>query len=101
MTREHLTDLDLTKIADDISNHITIRTYDEYGSHDVTRETSKAEKDIVENLAYASLLAYRFAEDASIADILCTAEFALHQFIPTANSYDTIYLPIKRALELL
>lgn len=97
MTREEFRKMDYRKLADSISKLITIRTYDETGSHDDTRETTSAERDIIWKIAYSAFLSYGFGDYMDLDTIANMAEFMLMRFIPEANTYDTIYIPIKRA----
>lgn len=86
--------------AEEISKTITIRTYDNGNSVDTTRESTPEEKEIIFRLAYSAFLAYNFSGGKDENGIFNMAEFCLHQFIPSANSYMTIYIPVKEALRL-
>lgn len=90
---------DYRPLAEEIAKDITIRTYVDGCSHDDKRPATDAEKDIICKIVYSALLAYGWSDNARLDSILDTAEFTLHQFIPTANSYDTIYIPIRRLTE--
>lgn len=85
------------EMAKAISQKITIRTYDETGSHDNTRKTTKRERQILENIVYAAFVSYAHRSDGNIDSILDMAEFTLMQFIPDVNTYDSIYIPIRVA----
>lgn len=93
-------DYEYAKMAQEIANQITIRTYDEVGSHDVTRATTQPEREIIERLAFAAMISYGHRSDCKVESVLDVAEFALHRFIPEANSYDTLYIPLKTVMGL-
>ena len=87
------------KMADTISANITIRYYDNYGnSHDETRKAADEEKKILYKIAYSALLACRFSNLENEDGVLDMAEFLLHEFIPSANAYVSIYIPLKKAM---
>lgn len=95
-------DENLKAVAKFISCTITIRTYDKKGnSKDEERSSTKPEREIIHNIAYAALWSYRWREDCNVDSILDVAEMTLKMFIPEANGYDTIYLPLKRAMGLI
>lgn len=87
------------EMAKAISQKITIRTYDDTGSHDTTRRSTKREQRILENIVVAAFSAYAYREDGNIDSILDMAEFTLMQFIPDANTYDSVYIPIREATQ--
>ena len=87
----------LKEIARDISGSIVIRNYIDGNSHDTHRKTTASEKEIIYNIAYGAMLAYGYRGD--IQSILDTAEFTLKQFLPEANGYDTIYIPLRNVTE--
>ena len=90
----------LKEIARDIAGSIMIRSYDRGNSRDDRRETTKEEREIIQNIAYGAMLAYSYRSNGgSIDSILDTAEFTLKQFIPNCNSYDTIYIPLRKVTE--
>jgi hypothetical protein len=91
---------DLKHIADSISKLITIRSYEDGNSRDDTRETTRFERDIIWKIAYAALISYGYRSDGSVDSILDMAEFTLMRFLPEANTYDTIYIPLKKAMGL-
>ncbi len=91
-------DIELKEIAKDISNSIVIRTYINGSSSDNRRATTKTEKELIQNIAYGAMLAYRFRK-TDLDGILDMAEFTLKQFIPEANAYDTIYIPLRKVTE--
>ena len=85
----------LKEIARDIAGSIMIREYINGNSYDTRRQTTKKEQEIIRNIAYGAMLAYRFRK-SDIDGILDEAEFTLMQFLPEANTYDTIYIPIRK-----
>lgn len=87
----------LKEIARDIAGSIVIRDYVNGSSRDTRREATEPEKEIIRNVAYGAMLAYRY--DRDLAGILDMAEFTLMQFIPKANTYDTIYIPLRKVTE--
>ena len=88
----------LKEIARDISGSIVIRDYVNGNSRDTRREATDPEKEIIRNIAYGAMLAYRFRIH-EIEGILDMAEFTLRQFIPNCNCYDTIYIPLRNVTE--
>lgn len=86
----------LKEIARDIAGSIVIRDYANGSSLDTRREATKPEKEVIKNIAYGAMVAYGQRDNASIDSILHTAELILHQFIPNANGYDTIYIPLRK-----
>lgn len=88
----------LKEIARDIAGSVVIRTYVDGCSKDVRRETTASEKKAIEAIAYGAMLAYRW-KDSDIDGILDMAEFTLMQFIPEANTYDSIYIPLRKVTE--
>ncbi len=90
----------LKEIARDIAGSIVIRDYVNGNSRDTRRETTATEKEIISKIAYGAMIAYSFRSNGgSIDSILDVAEFTLLQFIPEANVYDTIYLPLRKVTE--
>lgn len=86
--------------ANRIAENITIRSYIDGNSNDEVRPTTEIEKRIIKELAYAAMLAYGYRNDGNVDSVLDMAEFALHRFIPEANSYDTLYIPLKKEIGL-
>ena len=88
----------LKKIARGIAESIVIRDYVNGNSRDTRRETTDPEKEIIKNITYGALLAYIYSGE-NLDGILDMAEFTLHQFIPSANAYDTVYIPLRNVTE--
>lgn len=86
---------ELKEIASNIAESITTREYINGNSKDTRRKTTKAEHEIIRNIAYGAMASYRFRE-SDIDIILDAAELILMQFLPEVNTYDTIYIPIRK-----
>lgn len=91
-------DKELREIAKGIANSVVIRKYVDGCSKDIRRATNASEKKAIEAIAYGAMLAYRW-KDTDIDGILDMAEFTLMQFIPGVNTYDTIYIPLRKVTE--
>lgn len=96
----------LRKMAAEIAEHITIRTYDKVDgcSRDERRESTPAERDIIYKLAFSALLGLSHGETARQSKaaedgIINAIEYALVVMLPEANSYDTIYTPLRKTVE--
>lgn len=90
----------IDEIARDIAGSIVIREYINGNSRDTRRETTPEEKTIIKNIARAAMVSYGFCSGINtIGTILNTAEFVLMQFLPEANTYDTIYIPLRKVTE--
>lgn len=89
--REVKTEAELKEIAEAMSETIMIRTYENGNSNDTRRKTTKPEKAIIYKIAYGALLALNHG-------IVDSAEYTIDLFIPECNGYDTIYIPLKKAL---
>ena len=92
------TSAQLKEISRDIAGSIMIRDYINGNSRDTHRETTDPEKEIIKNIAYGAMMAYRY-RDGDLDGILDMAEFTLHQFISNCNAYDTIYTPLRNVTE--
>lgn len=88
----------LKEIASKIAETIVIRDYVDGNSRDMTRITTKAEKEIVMNIAVGVMEAYRYRK-GDLEGILDMAEFTLLGFIGNCNTYDTIYIPLRKVTE--
>lgn len=93
----------LRAMAESISATITIRTDDNGCSGNVTRKTSPAEKKKLFAIAYGALLGLDYGEstrsDRASEQAICdTVEFIFDLAFPQANGYDSIYCPLKEAL---
>lgn len=87
--------------AREISKQITIRSYIDGNSKDETRPTTNVEADVLYKLALGAMGAYGYRSEesgGSIDSIMDTMEMTCHQFIPECNAYDSLYIPVKKAL---
>ncbi len=98
------TEKDIVLYAIKCSKTIVIRTEDENGnSNDTQRKTTGREEEILSNLiagALYTVLHYSGNNDArghkqTVQIAADTAEFISHGLLPSANGYDSVYLPIK------
>lgn len=92
-------DKELREMANNLASEIVIRSYTDGSSRDERRASTKPEREIISNILVAAFIAYRFRDTASIESICDMAEFLMHQFLPEANAYDTVYWPIKNTIE--
>lgn len=101
--RRDITTEELKEYAAETARSIVIRYTVNGNSDDRRRDTTPEEADAIERIIYGALLNIRYGRDIqATAD---AAEFIGMQFLPGAgsscdephtNTYDTIYLPIKR-----
>ena len=99
---EKYTSDDLKKLADENSNEIVIRSYQDGNSSDDKRKATLVEKEIVYKILYAAMISYGYRGEqngGSIDAVLDMAEFTCHQFLPEVNAYDTIYTPLREITE--
>ncbi len=98
---------ELQYMAQKIAESITIRTYDKGNSNDTKRKTTPNEFELIYNVAYGALLAFRWRInsysnekeiEAHLQSILDCAEFTLNLLIKNCNSYDTLYCPLKASI---
>ena len=91
---------DYESMAWDIAKTLTIRTYDETGSHDTIRDTTSIEENIIAEIAVGAMNTFGYCgEDADASTICNMAEFVLMRFMPEVNTYDTIYIPLMKCFE--
>ena len=95
---EKYNEAQLKEIARDIAGSIVIRDYVNGSSRDTRREATDSEKEIICNIAFSAMLAYGY-RGHDLEGILDMAEFTLMQFIPESNTYDTIYIPLRKVTE--
>lgn len=102
--RRYLPENKLCEIAGQIAANITYRTYRGGNSEDICRKSTAAEYDIIYKIALAALLALnngetarqsRIAEDA----IINAAEYTLNIMVMGVNGYDTLYQPLRKAMQ--
>lgn len=94
----------LRGMAREMAKTITIRTYVDGCSHDETRPATEAESDILYKLALSALLGLNHGESAreemTAEDAIINAiEYTLLLMIPEANSYNSLYLKLRRMME--
>ena len=103
--KEFKSEADLKKVANEIADSITIRSYDERGnSTDATRPTTPEERTIIFRACYAALLGYNWAYMArnSIAAaqaVITSAEFMIGFMLPTCNAFSTAGAMLTRFIE--
>ena len=94
----------LRKMAGEMAETITIHTYkDGRCSEDFTRNTTEAEKAVLYKLALSALLGLNHGETArqskAAEDAIINAiEYTLILMLPSANSYDSLYLKLRRSV---
>ena len=99
-------EVECEKYARKISNNITIRTYKNGYSEDITRNALGQEAEVIFNICYAAILAYRCNDNSSLVSVLDCAEYMgilmfrdIFANCPCeVNCYDTIYIPLERLL---
>lgn len=102
--REHKPESELKQIAESISDTIMIRAYENGNSIDTRHKTTALEKEIIYKIAYGALLALNYGTDVRASrlaeqSIINAAEFQIGLFLPDCNGYDTIYIPLKKAVQ--
>lgn len=92
------TEQELKAYAEKKAESIVIRSYDEHGSKDERRKTTKTEKRIISAIILGGLLAIRDGADRQSVQDACEYNGKLQ--IPEMNGYDTIYNPIREYPEM-
>lgn len=94
---------ELNAIASEISQYITIRTYENGCSKDEKRKALKKERETIYKIvrpALGILNEFTTRNEKSVARaVLLTAELTADYMLPNVNGYDTVYLPLFRVLE--
>lgn len=103
LTREYKSGEELQQIANEIAETIVIRTYVNGCSRDERRTTTEPEREILRKIARTALSSMNYGEKMRASKeltqaVIDTAEFALINFIPEANAYDSIYIPLTRVV---
>ena len=105
--RRNITTEELEEYAAETARSIVIRYTINGNSDDRRRDTTPEEADAIRRIIYGALLNIRYGCDISAT--ANAAEFIGMQFLPGAggsyeephaNTYDTIYLPIKKWVRL-
>lgn len=99
----HMSETALAIIARRMSRKIVIRSYINGCSADRRRECTNDEQVKLYRVLYAALLSINYCarENADMRKaIMNSAEFTLHQFIPDANTYDSVYNRIRCLLDV-
>lgn len=104
MARYHMTEAALAIIARRISKEITIRTYVDGTSEDITSEANNHQQEILHKIAFGALLGLNWGGEVVQSKsmeqaILDSSEFTLMQFIPGVNGYDSLYNKLRAVLE--
>lgn len=113
-SRIYRSEEDLRTVAADIARNVTVRTYDNGSSCDVTRRATVMEESHLFTIALGALDALNWDRQVTrmhnmseyCDGVLSMAEFTVINLFgtgagdeaPHVNSYDTIYLPLKRAI---
>ena len=105
--RGKITEEEMKSFSAEAARSIVIRYTIDGNSEDRRRDTTQEEADVLRRIIYGALLNIRSGRDIqATAD---AAEYIAMQFLPGAgnrydephaNSYDTIYLPIKKWVSL-
>lgn len=99
MNKSYKNNQQVKEIAIQISQKITIRTYNRGSSNDEERKSTEEEKAIIFRIAYGALLTLNTTNDNNAEQkIIDCAEYTINQFLPDCNGYNTIYCPLKKAL---
>ena len=95
MNREYITEEEIEYVSTEIAKTITISDDINGNSRDITRNTTKPEREIIYNLVRGALLSYGWRDTNEEQCILDTVEYTLMQFFPECNCYITIYMPLR------
>lgn len=66
-------------------------------SEDIRRDSTPAEKSILDNLMLSAL--YVIRQGGNVDMVLSTVEYAADLMIENLNGYDSIYLPLREILK--
>lgn len=88
-----ISEQELREYASKKAESIVIRSYDEHGSRDDRRKSTKTEKRIISAIIFGGLLAIRDGADKQSVQDAC--EYIGNLQIPEMNGYLTIYDPIR------
>jgi len=103
--RNHLPESVLRSVAESIASRVTFRMYINGNSHDVMKKSTASVRSAIYPVAYGALLGLNYGEEGRSSApaeraILTSSEFTLMHLLPDVNTYDTIYNPLRAALEL-
>jgi hypothetical protein len=90
-------ELEIKEYAKENSKTIVIRSYDNGGSIDTVRKSTKKESTIIEAVLFGALCAINNGSD--IQSCKDTAEYTGDQLLPNVNGYDTFYRRIEAGLK--
>ena len=104
---QSLSDTQIFDIVEDIASTITVRTYNEHGSEDISMPSTKNEHDLIRIVAYSAIYTFTHNVKSDVQTILDMAEITLMKMVeelPQFNNYDkkhcncycTIYQPLVR-----
>lgn len=88
--------------AQNVSEEITIRKYNNGSSEDIKKKTTAREKAMLTNIIYGALLTIRHhrLDNTAIKAAKDTAEFTADLMIPHINGYLSVYNKIGDFLSL-
>ena len=102
-----LSDIQLWDEIDNIAKTIVVRTYNEYGSVDTARESTKEEYDIIRKIVHSAVFTFKSDDRFNSQTIVNMAENTLIDFmddlpqfenwhVEKCNCYLTIYNPLLK-----